>query len=267
MTHSREQDWVQYGSSIPVTFEDGDRFGARAKADGTVEVYRNDTLIASRDVSEWIYASNGGFIGLWFINAGDAVLDDFGGGNLAGGSTSVPSSATPTTMADTPTLPPAETPSTEPISTPTNGPSPVPTNTSNAPVSSLFFPVGSGGADVTPHQVVRTNADYLYLFTTQQSSPLLMVYKTSGTGLPDGQSAFDAPIQLTESSNPISVDAVYDGGSIIHTLINTQDGDVKDYPFDTSTNAFKSPIIVATEAAPLPPVCMWALAGWPACST
>ena len=247
-SYSAEQGWVQYGSSIPVTFENGDRFGARAKADGTVEVYRNGTLIASQDVSEWTYASNGGYIGLWFIDAGDAVIDDFGGGNPTGGSTSVPPSATPTIPADTPTLTETESPINEPTSTPTNGPSSIPTNTSNAPVSSVFFPVGRGGSDVTPHQVVRTNADYLYLFANQQSSPLLLVYKTTGTGLPDSQSAFDTPIQLTETSNPISVDAVYDGGTIIHTLINTQDGDFKDYPFDTTTNTFKSPIILASDA-------------------
>jgi hypothetical protein len=64
---------------------DGDKMGARAYADGTVEVYKNDILLATRDVSSWSHYANGGYIGLWFINATDAVLDDFGGGPIAGG--------------------------------------------------------------------------------------------------------------------------------------------------------------------------------------
>ena len=50
---------------------------------GQVKVYRNGTLLATRDVTGWPYYAEGGYIGLWFINAGDAVLDDFGGGTAA----------------------------------------------------------------------------------------------------------------------------------------------------------------------------------------
>ncbi|MEO8612485.1 MAG: hypothetical protein ABI690_31605 [Chloroflexota bacterium] len=81
-THDPAADWVQYGADIPVTFAAGDQFGARAKADGTVEVYKNGTLLASRDVSGWAYYADGGAIGLWMINASDALLDDFGGGDV-----------------------------------------------------------------------------------------------------------------------------------------------------------------------------------------
>ena len=76
---------MQHGADIPVTFVDGDRLGARAYADGTVEVFRNDQLLATRDVSSWPYYADGGYIGLWFIGAEDAILDDFGGGTLEGG--------------------------------------------------------------------------------------------------------------------------------------------------------------------------------------
>lgn len=78
-------DWVQHGADIPVTFNDGDTFGARALADGTVEVYKNGELLASRDVSSWSYYDQGGYIGLWFIGVDEAILDDFGGGNIPGG--------------------------------------------------------------------------------------------------------------------------------------------------------------------------------------
>jgi hypothetical protein len=80
-TYTSSQDWVQRGTDIPVTFAAGDVFGARAKADGTVEVYKNGTLVGSRDVTAWPYYANGGKIGLWMIFAGGTVLDDFGGGN------------------------------------------------------------------------------------------------------------------------------------------------------------------------------------------
>jgi hypothetical protein len=76
---------VQHGADIPVTFNNGDTLGARAKADGTVEVYKNGDLLGTRDVSSWPYYSMGGYIGLWFIEATGAVLDDFGGGTITGG--------------------------------------------------------------------------------------------------------------------------------------------------------------------------------------
>lgn len=75
------QDWVQRSGDIPVTFQAGDVFGARAKADGVVEVYRNGTLIGTGNVSAWTYNANGGRIGLWLSGA-NMTLDDFGGGIL-----------------------------------------------------------------------------------------------------------------------------------------------------------------------------------------
>ncbi len=75
---------MQHGADIPVTFVDGDQFGARAPADGTVEVYRNGELLATRDITAWSHYADGGYIGLWFIGAEDAVLDDFGGGTISG---------------------------------------------------------------------------------------------------------------------------------------------------------------------------------------
>ncbi len=79
-TYHPTQGWVQYGANIPVTFANGDRFGARARPDGTVEIYRNGTLLATRSITTWPYYANGGTIGLWFVNAPNALLDDFGGG-------------------------------------------------------------------------------------------------------------------------------------------------------------------------------------------
>ncbi len=79
-TYTEAQNWVQRGGDIAVTFANGEQLGARATADGQVKVYRNGTLLATRDVTGWPYYAEGGYIGLWYINAGNAVLDDFGGG-------------------------------------------------------------------------------------------------------------------------------------------------------------------------------------------
>ena len=80
-TFSNSQGWVQYGANIFVTFVDGDKFGAWAKADGTVNVYRNGILLGSRSVASWQYNNQGGYIGLWMVNAPAMLMDDFGGGN------------------------------------------------------------------------------------------------------------------------------------------------------------------------------------------
>ncbi len=71
---------MQQGADIAVTFSDGDQFGALAREDGTVEVYRNNMLLATRDVTGWPDYANAGYIGLWFTGASDATLDDLGGG-------------------------------------------------------------------------------------------------------------------------------------------------------------------------------------------
>jgi hypothetical protein len=88
-TYEWPAEWVQHGEDIPATFADGDTFGARALADGTVEVYKNGTLLGTRDITAWSYYADGGYIGLWFIGAQDAILDDFGGGTLPGGEMSM----------------------------------------------------------------------------------------------------------------------------------------------------------------------------------
>lgn len=74
--------WVKYGADIPATFVDGDVFRARALGNGMVEVYQNDTMLGSRDITTWKYYDKGGYVGLWFISAKGAMLDDFGGGTL-----------------------------------------------------------------------------------------------------------------------------------------------------------------------------------------
>ena len=76
--------WTNYGN-IPATFADGDQLGARAVADGTVEVYQNGTLIATVTLNaedQAFFDNQGGRIGIWTLAAPNAILDDFGGGDV-----------------------------------------------------------------------------------------------------------------------------------------------------------------------------------------
>ncbi len=161
--------------------------------------------------------------------------------------------ATPT-VAPTATPVPTSTPTVAPTATPTPTSTPTPTATpttapTNPPGETVkgSFEIGQGGSDVIPHQIVRTQDDKVYTFGyAGQYQPVLKAYWTNGTGIPTQTSHFSGSTQVTDSSNLISVDAVYDGSAIIHVITNTQGGITKDYPFDTTTNTFRSPQTVAT---------------------
>ncbi len=99
VTYAASQGWVEHGAALPVTFAAGDVFGARATAAGAVEVYRNGALLGTRDVSAWPHAASGGYIGLWFLNAGNALVDDFGGGQAGAVPATPLPSATPNASA------------------------------------------------------------------------------------------------------------------------------------------------------------------------
>lgn len=71
--------------SFPITLSGGDRLGARALADGKVEVYVNQQLIGVVDAGSY-FVNRKGHIGLWYLLASNAWLDDFNGGKIANGS-------------------------------------------------------------------------------------------------------------------------------------------------------------------------------------
>jgi peptidoglycan hydrolase-like amidase len=128
MTNAENQGRVQRGEDIAATFIDGDQFTARARPDGMVEIYRNEQLLGTRDMTAWPYYAEGGYTGLLFVDAGDAVLDDFGGGTVSTDPTPTPTN-TPT---PTPTFTPTDTPTPTPTFTPTETPTPTPTFTPTA---------------------------------------------------------------------------------------------------------------------------------------
>ena len=84
-TFTNGQGWVKRGADIGVTFANGDRFGARAMANGKVEIYRNGVKVGESDATGWPYYASGGYVGVWYIDAANAVLDDFGGGTVVTG--------------------------------------------------------------------------------------------------------------------------------------------------------------------------------------
>jgi len=82
LSNDYSSTWTQYGSDISTTFASGDQFGAIARSTGSVEIYKNGTLLATVDASAWTHSTDGGYIGLWVTDASGTVLDDFGGGTL-----------------------------------------------------------------------------------------------------------------------------------------------------------------------------------------
>jgi glucose/arabinose dehydrogenase len=83
VTYDAGSNWRQWGVLPNVTLANGDQFGARARANGLVEVFRNQVKLGEVSVTGWPYYNLGGRVGLWFVGALNEVVDDFGGGNWA----------------------------------------------------------------------------------------------------------------------------------------------------------------------------------------
>lgn len=78
------------------------------------------------------------------------------------------------------------------------------------------------------------------------SSSAIQVYWTNNPGVPSSKNDFSGSLTYKATQNPISVEAAYNGGSIIHVLANLIDGTLYDYPFDLSANTFKSPHLISS---------------------
>lgn len=152
---SGANSWTFYPTRA-TTFTNGDQLGARVLENGTVEIYKNGTLLGSVTLTAAdtrFFSTKGGMIGVWTLAAPDAVFDTFGGGTVA---VTTPSTATATnTRTSTPTtttaatntptntrtntpIPPTGTPANTATNTPTSTsipPSNTPTNTSEPPTN------------------------------------------------------------------------------------------------------------------------------------
>lgn len=83
-TYDPAVGWVQRGGNLAITLAAGDQFGARALSDGTITVYRNGTQVMQVTATGWAFNGSGGRIGLTLTRTTASLLDDFGGGNVAG---------------------------------------------------------------------------------------------------------------------------------------------------------------------------------------
>ena len=79
-TYDGSAGWVKHGGPYAASFGAGDRLGARAFADGSVQVFKNTTLLGTARISTWPYYAVGGRVGLELINTA-VKADDFGGGD------------------------------------------------------------------------------------------------------------------------------------------------------------------------------------------
>ncbi|MCB9450783.1 MAG: hypothetical protein H6672_05055 [Anaerolineaceae bacterium] len=108
------------------------------------------------------------------------------------------------------------------------------------------FPIGPGFSDVIPHQIVRTDSDYVYVFSARaEYSNKLIAYWTTTQGLPTAGD-FASGTETTVNGNPISVETIYDGAFFIHVLVNTNSGTLVHYPFDTRVNTFGAAQVLKT---------------------
>jgi hypothetical protein len=81
-TYVPGRGWRSY-TSTPVTFSDGDVLGGRVLDNGQVLIFKNGLQVASYTLNssdQAFFNGKGGAIGLWFIEAEKAELDNFGGG-------------------------------------------------------------------------------------------------------------------------------------------------------------------------------------------
>jgi hypothetical protein len=77
------EGWQQQGSTMSIHFADGDRFGARAYMDGTVEVLKNGVVVGQAQVtSDWGYVTDGGVVGLTTEGGDEQLFDNFVGGSI-----------------------------------------------------------------------------------------------------------------------------------------------------------------------------------------
>src|SRR5262245_3024826 len=76
------QGLVERGS-FPAALAEGDRLGARAWSNGSVELYRNGTAIGLCSVGDWPHAALPGRIGFSLLSTLPQRVDDFGGGAIA----------------------------------------------------------------------------------------------------------------------------------------------------------------------------------------
>jgi hypothetical protein len=76
--------WTPYARTA-VRFDNGDKLGACATADGHVRVYKNSVLVDTVTLNaadQGFFNARGGRVGVWSLFAAQAFFDDFGGATV-----------------------------------------------------------------------------------------------------------------------------------------------------------------------------------------
>ncbi|MBI4928704.1 MAG: hypothetical protein HY835_13125, partial [Anaerolineae bacterium] len=184
-TYTSTGGWVQQGADIDQAFANGDRFGAKATVSGQVVIYRNTTQVAAVDIRSWSLYTKGGYIGLWFTNASNMLVDDFGGGTWVQPTPTRTSTSTPTitqTSSSTPTLTQTSAPSLTPSPLPSDTPTPVPSATplpSDTPTPVLTF---TPEPSATPTPLPTATSEPLVTPTSTNQSPATTGHFAIGPG-------------------------------------------------------------------------------------
>jgi hypothetical protein len=159
-------------------------------------------------------------------------------------SATTPPTLTPTptqTATATPTQTPTQTTTPTPAQTPTQTPTPSPTQIG----SNHQIAVGPGFSDVSPHQLVRTQGNVLYMVVpTCDSYPScpansLRVYRADQAGLPSSFSEQDVAHRPSGGVGSSSIGI--DGAGLIHVLWNDRQGTghANYAAFDTASNRWR----------------------------
>lgn len=159
--------------------------------------------------------------------------------------TATPTSTVTRTPTRTPTLTRTATLTPTPANTATPTSIPTATPTSGPVVGTTYFSLGSGFSDSIPHQIVRTNGDKVYAFAPVLYSGTIRAYWSPTAGLP---SAFTGTASVNTGTTVLTLDAPYNGVNVIHVLALLNNGNLRDYPFDTTTNTFGAYTTLATNA-------------------
>ncbi|MEK7165209.1 MAG: hypothetical protein AAB874_00170 [Patescibacteria group bacterium] len=141
-------------------------------------------------------------------------------------------------------------------------PSPTPStlpSSSSVVHTPVWIEVSTGFTDVTSRQIVRAKNDRVYIFGGQaETSRVLKAYWTTNSGLPTTSNNFNGTTQVTDPNMVVQTDAAYDGNSTIFVSVYTQTTTnsatvLRIYPFDISSNTFKTPLTIDAGALSLPP--------------
>lgn len=199
-TYSSSQGWVQRGADIPVVLVNGDQFGARATTDGKVSVFRNGGLLGVRDVTGWLYTAFGGYIGLWFINSANSLVDDFGGGDVSNWLTPTPTSTSTLTAMPTATSTSTATATRTSTLTATSTATATATATSTATATRTFT------STATPTSTATSTATSTTTPTSTASATQTDTATATATASPTGTATATTTPTATATSTATSTD-------------------------------------------------------------